>query len=182
MGLSWSQEPDRRKPTSVLGTPAKMLRESPGDCWGFASLKNGQGQKNQGLQADPARRPSQKTLRCVTWKSSPPSLALRGSLPHPGSPSSFLRTPRPRPQSGLHPESLGQASELEVVAEGAPAAVSSPSRANGTPEGAGCLCSDMLGPGPLLTHAFGFPALLLGGSQFGCWIWELGAGAEQRFL
>lgn len=146
---------------------------------GFCKFDEWPRPENQELQADPARRPFQKTLRCVTWKSSPQRLALWGP---PGSPSSFLRTPRPRPQSGLHPESLGQASELEVVAEGAPTAVSSPSRANGTPEGAGCLCSEHAWPRPLLTHAFGFPALILGGSQFGCWIWELGAGAEQRFL
>lgn len=153
-GLSWSQEPDRSKPTRVLRMPRKKHRAGPGGCWGSASLKEWSRPENQEHQVDPARKPSQKTLRYVTCKSSLQCLALRGP---PGSPSSFPRTPRPRPQSGLHPESLGQASELEVVAEGAPTAVSSPSRANGTPEGAGCLCSDMLGPGPSLLMLLASP-------------------------
>lgn len=147
MGLSWSQEPDRSKPTSVLGMPTKMHRAGPGDYWGSASLKNGRGQKIRSFKqiqhGDHSRKP------CAVSHGSPALSTWPYGGP-PGSPSSFLRTPRPRPQSGLHPESLGQASELEVVAEGAPTAVSSPSRANGTPEGAGCLCSDMLGPGPSL--------------------------------
>lgn len=154
MGLSWSQEPDRSKPTSVLGMLVKMHRAGPGDCWGSASLKNARGQKIGRFkpiqQGDHPRKP------CAVSHGSPALRAWPYRGP-PGSPSSFLRTPRPRPQSGLHPESLGQASEFEVVAEGAPAAVSSPSRANGTPEGAGCLCSDMLGPGPSLLMLLASP-------------------------
>lgn len=142
MGLFWSQEPDRSKPRSVLGMSAKMHRAVPRRLLGFCKFEEWLRPENQELPANPARRAIPENSELRHMKSSPQCttlncLALWGP---PGSPSSSLRTPGPRPQSGLHPESLGQASELEVVAEGAPTAVSSPSRANGTPEGTGCLC------------------------------------------
>lgn len=92
----------------------------------------------------------------------------------------------PSQRSGLHPETSGQASKLRAVAEGAPAAVCppSPGRADGTLEGAGCLCRwhvyDPASPYscfwlPLADFAWVDPSSAAGFES-------LGAGAEQSFL
>lgn len=128
--------------------PVKMHRAGPGRRLAFCKLEEWSRPENQELQADPAWRPSQKTLRCVTRKPSPQCttlscMALQVPL---GSPSSFPRAPGPRPQSGLHPESLGQASELEVVTEGPQQSSPPPAGPMGPQRGLAVCADDMLGP------------------------------------
>lgn len=133
----------------------------------FLEFGKGSGPEKQELR-------SQKTL-CYIRAEGLPSVASHPQLPGlaeaPASPSPSRQLLKPRPQPGflskpslsLHPGTLGQANKPEVVAEGPQQQYPPPAEPMGPQRGLDVCADDMFMAQPLLTHALGFPSLILVG-------------------